>query len=248
MRLVARFLLASLVLGGCAHAEAAADRHASDMRDSIGKLEAEQDQRVARVDEGTPASKRAPAPNKPIGPQSVQIGDDGAPESDDPNDPTARPEIRLQGTASGRPTRSKSRAQPDERPSDRAPVLDPEAKRAYDAALAQVNAKQYDRALESLSAFLVRYPDHPYAENATYWRGECFYARGEYLRAAEQFEAVVTRGGNKAPDALLKLGASHERLGAGDRAKEYWDRLRRDYPRSDAAKKIPATDSKKESR
>jgi tol-pal system protein YbgF len=242
-----RLLLAvSLLVAGCAHAEAAADRHMEDMRDSIGKLEADQDKRIARVDPGAPATKPAPASNKPIGQRTVQIGDDDAPDSDDPNDPTARPEIRLQGTATGRPSRSKSRAQ-EERPS--APsVLDPEAKRAYDAALAQVNAKQYDRALESLAAFLVRYPDHPYAENATYWRGECFYARGDYLRAAEQFEAVLARGGNKAPDALLKLGASHERLGASDRAKESWDRLRRDYPRSDAAKKIPAADAKKESR
>jgi tol-pal system protein YbgF len=234
----------TLVVAGCAHAEAAADRHMEDMRDSIGKLEADRDKRIARVDEGTPPAKPAPATNNPIGPRSVQIGDEERPESDDPNDPTARPEIRLQGTATGRPSRSKSRAQETSTPS----VLDPEAKRAYDAALAQVNAKKYDQALESLAAFLVRYPDHPYAENATYWRGECFYAREEYLRAAEQFEAVLARGGNKAPDALLKLGASHERLGASDRAKEYRDRLRRDYPRSDAAKRIPAADAKKESR
>jgi tol-pal system protein YbgF len=129
----------------------------------------------------------------------------------------------------------------DGRPS----VLDPDAKRAYDQALSDVNARRYDRAMEGLTAFLARYPDHPYAENATYWRGEVYFARGEYLRAAEQFEAVLSKyNGNKAPDALLKLGSCHERLGATDRAKEYWDRLRRDHPRSDAAKRVPLADAK----
>lgn len=120
-------------------------------------------------------------------------------------------------------------------------MLDPEAKRAYEAALAQVQGKQYDRGLEGLSAFLAKWPDHPYAENAMYWRGEAYFARGEYLRAAEQFEAVLSRfNGNKAPDALLKIGMCHERLGAGERAKEYWERLRREHPRSEAVKRIPS--------
>ena len=100
---------------------------------------------------------------------------------------------------------------------------------------------QWSRALEALAGFMVRWPDHPYVENALYWRGEVYFARGEHLRAAEQFEAVLARfgGGNKAPDALLKIGMCHDRLGSADRAKEYWERLRRDYPRSDAVMKIP---------
>jgi tol-pal system protein YbgF len=174
----------------------------------------------------------------------VQLGqgEDDA-QSDDPDSPTARPEIRLEGShiAAPRPLRSRTgRGRDRDDSSSSVPAVDPDAKRAYDAALAEVDAKRYDRALESLSAFLTRYPDHPYAENATYWRGECYFAKGEYLRAAEQFEAVVTRySGNKAPDALLKMGMAHDRLGSPDRAREYWDRLRRDYPRSEAARRIP---------
>ena len=245
--------MALLLVAGCAHADGAADRQIADLRDSVGKLEAERDRTNDRALFDDAEAKPAPAaaaPRKAEAPRTLQIGDDeGSRENDDPNDPNARPEIRLQGTGGGspRPVRSgKQRGREDDRSeTPRSPSLDPEAKKVYDAALSQVNAKQYDRALESLSAFLVRYPDHPYAENATYWRGECFYARGEYLRAAEQFEAVVARGaGMKAPDALLKMGACHERLGAPDRAREYWERLRREFPRSDAAKKIPGADAK----
>ena len=64
------------------------------------------------------------------------------------------------------------------------------------------------------------------------------------MRAAEQVEAVLARfamTGAKAPDALLKLGMCQERLGAHDRATEYFNRLRAEYPRSEAVKKIPQT-------
>ena len=70
--------------------------------------------------------------------------------------------------------------------------------------------------------------------------------RASTFGPAEQFESVLARpgSGNKAPDALLKLGMCHDRLGASQRAREYWDRLKNDYPRSDAAKRIPAVGRK----
>jgi tol-pal system protein YbgF len=93
---------------------------------------------------------------------------------------------------------------------------------------------------------LLRYPDHPYAANATYWRGECYFAQGDYLRAAEQFDAVVTRYplGNKSSDALLKLGLTQQKLGNPQKAKDYFDKLLREYPRSDAARRIPSQGSR----
>jgi tol-pal system protein YbgF len=256
-------LLAALACAagtGCAHADAAADRQLARLRDGVGTIQADQDKagQLATLDaaddrawsEAPPPPARAAvaSPAQAPPPRSIQIGaegDDG--ESDDPNDPTARPEIRIQGSAgAARPLRGKTargrsggeiRIEPA---SSDPPVLDPEAKRSYEQARSHVTAKQYDRALEELTAFLARWPDHPYAENALYWRGEVHFARGEHARAAEQFEAVIARGGNKTPDALLKLGMCQERLGAADRAKDTWNRLRRDYARSDAAKRLPS--------
>ena len=59
--------------------------------------------------------------------------------------------------------------------------------------------------------------------------------------SGEQFEGLIARfgSGNKAPDALLKLGMCQDRLGASARARQYWDRLKTEYPRSDAAKRVP---------
>ena len=72
----------------------------------------------------------------------------------------------------------------------------------------------------------MKWPDHPYAENALFWRGECYFAKGDYLRASEQFEGVATRfpAGNKAPDALLQLGVCRQKLGDPTAAKEAFDR------------------------
>jgi len=120
-------------------------------------------------------------------------------------------------------------------------ALDENAKRSYDAALGLVNQKRYGDALEAFSGFLVRWPDHPNADNAMFWRGECYLAQGDTGRAAEQYEGLLSRFplGNKVPDALLKLGLARQKLGDPQAAKAAFDRLRQDYPHSDAARRLP---------
>jgi tol-pal system protein YbgF len=114
------------------------------------------------------------------------------------------------------------------------------ALREYDRALELWRSKSYDRAIEAFTAFLARYPDHANADNAVFWRGECYLAKGEARRAAEQFEAVVTGypKGNKVPDALLQLSRSYAMLGETAAAEEARKKLRSRYPSSDAAKKL----------
>lgn len=116
-----------------------------------------------------------------------------------------------------------------------------QATREYDAAYALVKRKQYDKAIEALSSFLVKYPGDPSADNAMYWRGECFYAKGDYARASDEFAGVVARfpTGNKAADALLKVGMCQLKSGNKDKAAETFARLRKDYPSSEATRKIP---------
>ncbi len=120
---------------------------------------------------------------------------------------------------------------------------DPEARRAYDAALAKVNKKDYPGALDAFTAFLVHWPDHPRADNAMYWRGECYYAQGDFGRAADELSGVLARfpDGNKAPDALLKLGMAQQKLGRTADAQESFSRLSREFPHAEATHKIPAT-------
>ena len=257
------FAAAALGMLGCGRAESAADRHFAELRDQVSKMESDHDKidqrlgalELAAADDKSPRTPPvavAATPAQPL--RVVQLGGAADGEGEDPNDKSERPDIRVTGAAGSAPIRpragksgSRARIEESELPgvrpdAARSSALDPEAKASYEAALAQVQGKQYDRGLEGLNAFLVRWPDHPYAENAMYWRGEAYFAQGEYLRAGEQFEAVIARfgSGKKAPDSLLKLGMCQDRLGAPVRAREYWDRLKTEYPKSDAAKRIPS--------
>ncbi len=217
------------------------------------------------------ARAAGPPPGQAAEVRAVGLPSDAFDDAPDTDDKTPRPSIRVFGAGrSGRyGARGEDLVQqttPDEpgaRPSQddaasrssgqdtaqdrggssaaRPAALDPEAKRAYDAAIGLVNARQYDRALDALAAFLVKWPDHPYANNAMYWRGECYFAKGDWARAAEQFEGTTTRypAGTKVPDALLKLGMCNQKLGNPAKAKEWFDRLSAQFPQSEAARRIP---------
>jgi tol-pal system protein YbgF len=251
-------IVCAALVGGCARS--AEERQLDEMRKNIEELQVERDDAERDMMAGSVANANAngAAVRSPASagapPLSVPIGDGtelapGEGEAADTDDPSPRPTIRVIGVPRvGRngwreDQIEQSNAEPNgvAVPAPRPSPLDPEAKPAYDAALSLVNARQYDRALDALAAFLVKYPDHPYADNAMFWRGECYFAKGDYLHAAEQFEGTLTRfpAGNKAPDALLKLGMSHQKLGNPAKAKELFDRLAQTYPRSEAARHIP---------
>jgi tol-pal system protein YbgF len=126
-------------------------------------------------------------------------------------------------------------------PAPPTPQGDPSAKQQYDRGMALLNARDYDRALEAFGTYLIKWPDQPGAEGAMYWSAEAYLAKGEFVEATEQFETTLNHfpAGTKTPDALLKLGICAQRLGNPDLAKSYFARLAHDFPRSDAARRIP---------
>ena len=243
---------ALLAVVGCAHRDPA-DRSAEKLRADIARLEAERDrldQRVSaleadqrRRDAAEPDAGRAPAeserrlPVVRVGqtePTQLPPAHGEAPDLDT-DGADRRPVVRASGS------RGWAEHQNSKDAGDDGAAFAAEARRDYEAALALARAKQYDKALQAFTAFLVRYPDHPNAENAMYWRGECFYGTGAYGRAAEQFEGLIARFsyGNKTPDALLKLGLSQEKLGMKDGARKTFAELKDRYPKSEAARQVP---------
>jgi tol-pal system protein YbgF len=261
-RALVSLLAASLGFGaaasmGCDHS--AEEKQLDSMREEIVRVRESRDRadQTSNANDSTGrqlvlpeayASEPAPRPPPPI----VQLGQDGQGNDDsteaDPQDTTPRPTIRVFGSMrSGRNARMDDQIE-ETAPDDREPGSsgsDADAKRAYDAALSLVNARRFDQALDALAAFLVKWPDNSYADNATYWRGECYFARGDYLHASEQFAGVLTRfpASDKAPDALLKLGMASDKLGRTAKAKDCFDRLVRQYPESDAAHHVPSSAS-----
>ncbi len=260
-----------VVGAGCAHGENAADRQIAALREEVAKVQAERDRLEQRANQleiaaadgrgtsvggdnaaATPGTAGVSTPNLRVvhltpggagpSPDQTAAGAGDEPEADDG---APRPTIRIIGN--GADPRGKKRpgviptdeagGDPAQRPS----ATDPDAKRAYETALGLFNSGKYDAALEAFAAFLVKWPDHPNADNATYWRGEVYFAKSDFSRAADQFEGVVVRfpTGNKVPDALLKLGICQQRLGNPQKAKSYFDKLAREFPRSEAARRIP---------
>ena len=87
---------------------------------------------------------------------------------------------------------------------------------------------------------LTQNPGGALAPNARYWLGECHYASGRYREAALEFERCANDypQSAKAPDSLLKLSYSYDRLSDGPRAMAVLDILLSRYPSSNAAAMI----------
>ncbi len=87
--------------------------------------------------------------------------------------------------------------------------------------------------------FYKQHPQHPLADNALYWAGECQYARKRYLKAIDTFKSVLEQypNGGKVPDALLKTGFSYLALGDKTTGRHYLQHVIRQYPFSPAGAK-----------
>lgn len=268
MRVISFLVIAVACVTGCARS--AEEKQLDEMREALTKVDEDQafgekltakelaEIMKARSDKKTPMA----IPSR----QRTVRWEDGSEEEanagteaagfEAADDPSTRPVLKVKGVPGSHArggdvveqTMPDENAQPQTNSTQPRPsALDPEAKRTYDAALALVNDKKYGAALDAFAGFLMKYPDHPYAANAMYWRGECYFAQGDYVRAIEQFDGVVARFplGGKTPDALLKLGISQQKLGNPTKAKEYFDKLGREWPRSDAAQHVPGHVSEK---
>ncbi|TGD95590.1 tol-pal system protein YbgF [Methylobacterium nonmethylotrophicum] len=112
-----------------------------------------------------------------------------------------------------------------------------DAKADYEAAYAYVLQRQYEQAEMSLRQFIQSHPRDALVPDATYWLGESYLQRNRTREAAEQFLKVSTdyARSRKAPDAMLKLGASLNALGAREQACATLAELERKFPQASAS-------------
>lgn len=94
------------------------------------------------------------------------------------------------------------------------------AKQMYEQAYGYLLQQDYAAAETSFSGLLARFPNDPLAGNAQYWLGETYFYRGQFKPAAAAFlKGYQTYSRSpKAPDSLLKLAMSLDRLGQKDAA------------------------------
>ncbi|MCP3959215.1 MAG: tol-pal system protein YbgF [bacterium] len=115
--------------------------------------------------------------------------------------------------------------------------LSEEAQALYDEGYTHFHQQQYGEAEERFQRYVERYPGTELSDNASFWIGECRYARGEYSSALDAFTATVERypKGNKIGDALFKAGKCLEALGDAEQAKSTYGEVASRFPGTGAA-------------
>ena len=110
---------------------------------------------------------------------------------------------------------------------------------AYRAAYALVRGQQFTSAVAAFKQFLQDYPEGKYAPNAHYWLGELYLVtEPQDLESSRQSFVLLLDeypDNSKAPDAMYKLGKVYFLKGNRDRAREYMDRVIRDYGSSNSS-------------
>ncbi|MDE0797512.1 MAG: tol-pal system protein YbgF, partial [Alphaproteobacteria bacterium] len=110
-------------------------------------------------------------------------------------------------------------------------------KAQYDYALSLMLKQQdFAKAETALKSFIETNPNNRLTGNAHYWLGETFYVRESYQDAAFAFAEGFQKypKGNKAPDSLLKLGMSLDRLEKRREACTAYSRLLSTFPKAGA--------------
>ncbi len=119
----------------------------------------------------------------------------------------------------------------------------------FDAALETLKAGQFDSAEAAFRTFLQKHPRDRMAADATFYLGESFYKRSRPREAAEQYLKVSTdyEKSPRAPEALLKLGLSLQKLGAREQACAAYGEIGRKYTAASASIRATADRESKRS-
>jgi tol-pal system protein YbgF len=109
--------------------------------------------------------------------------------------------------------------------------------KAYEAALNQFKAGDYEKAIAGFAAFLKAYPDSTLAANAQYWTGYAYYARKDYKNSLAQQMKLVSAypQSPKVPDALLNIANNQVELKDLASAKKNLEEIVAKYPGTNAA-------------
>jgi len=115
----------------------------------------------------------------------------------------------------------------------------PEAeKQMYDKAFQALKELRYADAAEKFQAFLDRYPQSEYTDNAQYWLGESYYVTRNYDFALESFQNLIKHfpQSTKVPDSLLKVGYTHYELKQWELARAALTQVQEQYPNTTVAR------------
>ncbi len=111
-------------------------------------------------------------------------------------------------------------------------------KQTYDKAFQALKERRFADAADEFQAFLDRYPQSEYADNAQYWLGESYYVTGNYQIALESFQNLMNNfpQSTKVADSLLKVGYTHYELKQWELARAALSQVQKQYPNTTVAR------------
>jgi tol-pal system protein YbgF len=113
-----------------------------------------------------------------------------------------------------------------------------EADRMFAGALARLRAGDDGQAALEFTEFVTQHPTHPQAAAAQNYIGEAFYRQRDYRQAVTEFQKTVDNYTQPIAlsEALLKIGLCPRALGVVAAARAAWERVVKEFPRTDAAR------------
>jgi tol-pal system protein YbgF len=148
--------------------------------------------------------------------------------------PAATPPAPEQMPAPG----TQGQALPPMPPPGSVATVDPaKEQKAYRAAFELLKGGKFTEASAALTAFLGKYPNGSFADNAQYWLGEAYYVSREFGPALKAFEQLLVDypDSPKRPHSMLKIGFIYDENGQKDQARKVLTELTLKYPTSTAA-------------
>lgn len=116
-------------------------------------------------------------------------------------------------------------------------TADPDEKRQYDDAIAQLRRADFAAATTSLGAFQRRWPTSGYSDAVLFWLGNAHYGKREYKEAIASFRTLAATfpDNPRTPEALLAIANCQIELRDAKTARRTLDELVKAYPASEAA-------------
>ncbi len=108
----------------------------------------------------------------------------------------------------------------------------------FQNAFRQLQAGQYDTAIQAFNQQLSQFPQGTQADSAQYWIGEALYALHQYENALTAFNAVLQRypSSNKRALALLKIGYIYHEMRDYVSAREILGQVINSFPNTSTAR------------
>lgn len=107
---------------------------------------------------------------------------------------------------------------------------------AYREGVSLMKEQKFKTASAKFEKLLVQSPDHALAVSCQYQLAECYYMMGDYSQALVDFQKGLTFTGSVADAIKLRIGQCYLKLKKKDRARESFEKLVADHPKSSYSK------------